>query len=170
MARSSRTCSPARPWRRIGEWVRRGRPRELCSRALAKGTRPLGFPSFWGGGGDGRLRPPPCLAGTPFVVDRPPTHFFVKKKFGSIGGAEFTTQRVSSGFCYAHTLCGGGTLCDARNPQQEALAQALLGAESTPHAEGSFFLYEKSVLGESDCLRGRRTEVCTDLTPPLFCP
>ena len=105
MARSSRTCSPARPWRRIGEWVRRGRPRELCSRALAKGTRPLGFPSFWGGGGDGRKRPSPYLAGTPCLPDtsrrddRPPTHFFVKKKFIPIGGAETATQKVPSVLC-----------------------------------------------------------------------
>ena len=28
----------------------------------------------------------------------------------------------------------------------------------------SFFLYEKSVLCESDSLRGRSKEVCTDLT------
>ena len=39
--------------------------------------------------------------------------------------------------------------------------------ENTPHAEGSFFLYEKSVLRESDSLRGRKPEVCTDLTPPF---
>ncbi len=175
MARSSRTCSPARPWRRIGEWVRRGRPRELCSRALAKGTRPLGFPS-------------PYLAGTFRKDDRPPTHFFVKKKFIPIGGAESTTQKVPSGLSYAHTLCGGGTLCHARNPPAIRFApgpppfnkggkkflrlteavQTLCGAGSTPHAGGSFFLYEKSVLRESDYLCGRKPEVCTDLTPPLF--
>ena len=34
-------------------------------------------------------------------------------------------------------------------------------------AQRSFFLYEKSGLGESDSLRGRKPEVCTDLTPPL---
>ncbi|MCI8407289.1 MAG: hypothetical protein HFE43_09935 [Oscillospiraceae bacterium] len=33
-----------------------------------------------------------------------------------------------------------------------------------------FFLYEKSVLRESDCLRGRGEEVCTDLTPTPFPP
>ena len=81
---------------------------------------------------------------TSFVVDRPPTHFFVKKKFIPIGGANTATQKVLSGFCYAHTLCGAG---------------------SPPHAGGSFFLYEKSVLRESDSLRGRRSEVCTGLAP-----
>ncbi len=88
----------------------------------------------------------PCLADTPFRDDRPPTHFFVKKKFIPIDGAEGATQNVSSRFCCAHTLCGAG---------------------STPHAGRSFFLYEKSVLRESDCLRGRRSEVCTDLTTPF---
>ena len=31
--------------------------------------------------------------------------------------------------------------------------------------QGSFFLYEKSVLRESDSLRGRSKEVCTDWPP-----
>ena len=127
----------------------RERPRRLRLRASAKGTSPLGFPSFGGGGGDGRLRPSPYLTGTPRRDDRPPTHFFVKKKFSPIGGVETATQKVSSVFCRARTLCG---------------------ARSLPHAGGSFFLYEKSVLRESDSLRGRRKEVCTDLTPPLFPP
>ncbi len=35
------------------------------------------------------------------------------------------------------------------------------------HAGGSFFLYEKSVLRESDYLRGRREEVCTDPNNPF---
>ncbi len=39
-----------------------------------------------------------------------------------------------------------------------------------PHAGGSFFLYEKSVLRESDSLRGSDSEVCTDLTPNPFRP
>jgi hypothetical protein len=47
-----------------------------------------------------------CLADTPHKDDRPPTHFFVKKKFSSIGGAETTTQKVPSVLCYAQTLCG----------------------------------------------------------------
>ena len=34
-------------------------------------------------------------------------------------------------------------------------------------AQRSFFLYEKSGLRESDSLRGRKPEVCTDLTPTL---
>ena len=48
--------------------------------------------------------------------------------------------------------------------------ETFCAAGSPPHAGGSFFLYEKSVLRESDSLRGRRTEVFTDLTPPLFRP
>jgi hypothetical protein len=50
-----------------------------------------------------------CLTGTPCVVDRPPTHFFVKKKFSSIGGAAPATQKVPSVFCHARDfLCGVG--------------------------------------------------------------
>ena len=42
---------------------------------------------------------------TSFVVDRPPTHFFVKKKW--VGGTESTTQKVPGVFCYARDfLCG----------------------------------------------------------------
>ncbi len=89
---------------------------------------------------------PSCLADTPCVADHPPTHFFAKKKFSPTSGAETTMQKVPNVFCRAYTLCGAG---------------------STPHAGGSFFLYEKSVLRESDCLCGRKPEVCTDLTPPL---
>ena len=48
--------------------------------------------------------------------------------------------------------------------------ETLCGAGIPPHPGGSFFLYEKSVLRESDSLRGRKPEVCTDLTPPLFRP
>ena len=40
----------------------------------------------------------PRLAGTPFVDDRPPTHFFVKKKFIPVGGAETAAQKVPSVF------------------------------------------------------------------------
>ncbi len=46
-------------------------------------------------------------------------------------------------------------------------AGTLCGAGSPPHAGGSFFLYEKSVLRESDCLRDRKPEVCTDSTTPF---
>ena len=124
-----------------------------CAASGASGTRPFGIPSFWGG--DGRWRPSPYLAGTPCLADtsrrddRPPTHFFVKKKFSPTSGAGSATQKVSSVFCCAHTLCGTGSIT---------------------HAGGSFFLYEKSGLRESDPLRGRNPEVCTDLTPPLFRP
>ncbi len=96
------------------------------------------------------MRPSPRFAGTSFPADtsrrddRPPTHFFVKKKFSPAGGAETTTQKVPNVFYRAHTLCGAGSI---------------------PHAEGSFFLYEKSVLRESDSLCGREQKVCTDLTP-----
>ena len=48
--------------------------------------------------------------------------------------------------------------------------ETLCAAGSTPHAGGSFFLYEKSVLRESNSLRGRKPEVCTDLTPNPFRP
>ena len=41
------------------------------------------------------------------------------------------------------------------------------GAGSTPQAGGSFFLYEKSVLRESNCLHGRKPEVCTNSTTPF---
>ena len=148
--------------------MQRGRPRGLCPRdsavrcftthlcaaSGAAGTRPLGFPSFGGGGGDGRLRPSPYLADTPFVVDRPPTHFFVKKKFSSIGGAESTTQKVPSVSCYAHAFCGGGTLCYARNPsplrqkrstreQEGSAAESLCGAGRTPQAGRELFSLRK---------------------------
>ena len=91
----------------------------------------------------------PCFTAVPFVDDRPPTHFFVKKKFSPACGVIGTTQKGSSGFCEAHTLCGTGSI---------------------PRAGGSFFLYEKSVLRESDFLRGREREVCTDLTHPFSAP
>ncbi len=48
--------------------------------------------------------------------------------------------------------------------------ETLCAAGSTPHAGGSFFLYEKSVLRESDYLRDRKPKVCTDLTPTPFPP
>jgi hypothetical protein len=114
--------------------------------ALPSSTRqgelaPLGFPSFGGYGGQNfSFR----LADTSRRDDRPPTHFFVKKKW--VGGAESTTQKVSSGLC----------------------AEIPVRRRKCPPPEGSFFLYEKSVLRESDCLRGRRPEVCTDLTPNPF--
>ena len=52
---------------------------------LPKGRVPLKSRLFLGGG-DGRLRPSPCLADTSRRDDRPPTHFFVKKKFIPTGG------------------------------------------------------------------------------------
>ncbi len=163
----------------MAEGPRRAPPSE----PPAKGTRPLGFPSF---GGYGEQNFGSCLAGTSRSDDRPPTHFFVKKKFGSIGGAAPASQKVSSVLCYAHTFCGGETLCDARNPPAIRFApgpppfkqggkkflrltksaqKPRCGAGSIPHRGGSFFLYEKSVLRESDHLCGRKLEVCTDLNP-----
>ncbi len=41
----------------------------------------------------------PCLADTFRRNDRPPTHFFVKKKFIHTSGAATATQRTSSLFC-----------------------------------------------------------------------
>ena len=111
---------------------------------LPRGAGSPWIPIFFGGCGGQNFGF--CLADTPRRDDRPPTHFFVKKKFIPIGGVESTTQKVSSGFCCAHTLCGAG---------------------SAPHAGGSFFLYEKSVLRESDFLRGRGEEICTDSTTPF---
>ena len=49
-------------------------------------------------------------------------------------------------------------LCACRKSAQKLPC----GAGSTLHAGWSFFLYEKSVLHESDCLRGSGQEVCTD--------
>ncbi len=75
--------------------------------ALPSSTRqgelaPLGFPSFGGYGGQNfSFR----LADTSRRDDRPPTHFFVKKKW--VGGAETTTQKVPSVLFYAHTFCKG---------------------------------------------------------------
>ena len=46
-------------------------------------------------------------------------------------------------------------------------AETPCGTGTIPHTERSFFLYEKSVLRESDFLRGRKPEVCTDLTLPF---
>ena len=156
MARSSRTCSPARPWRRIGEWVRRGRPRELCSRALAKGTRPLGFPSFLGVGGvDGRLRPSPCLDDTSCGADRPPTHFFVKKKFIPIGGAETATQKVPGVFCYARDFLCGMKRC-------AALKIPVRRRKVSRTQEGAFFFTKKAYCGNQTlCVAESRKSVQT---------
>ena len=51
-----------------------------------------------------------------------------------------------------------------------SLQKSLCGAGRTPHAGRSFFLYEKSVLRESDHLRGRKPEVSTDSTHPFSAP
>jgi hypothetical protein len=151
--------------------------RALPSNSCQGGLAPLGFPSFLGLWGQDFS---PCPADTLRRDDRPPTHFFVKKKFSPVCGAETTTQKVPGMFCYAHSFCKEqrrNTL-EIPRPSSEAckerkrllrrteFAQKLLcGAESTPHPGGSFFLYEKSVLRESDSLRGGGKEVCTDLTP-----
>ena len=119
-----------------------------CAASGASGSRlPLDSRLFWGDGTGACARPPTSLILPSWSIARLP--IFVKKKFIPAGGAETATQKVPDGFCCAHTLCG------ARN--------------ALP-AGRSFFLYEKSGLRESDSLRGRKSEVCTDLTRPLFPP
>ena len=77
--------------------------RETLSRALPRGRDSPWIPVFWGYGG--RISVPASL-GIPRRADRPPTHFFVKKKFIPIGDTETTTQKVPSVFCYARDfLC-----------------------------------------------------------------
>ena len=125
-----------------------GEGRETLSRALPRGLVPLDSHLLGVGVGTGACALPPYLAGTPRSDDRPPTHFFVKKKFIPVCGAAPATQKVSSVRC----------------------AESLGGTGGIPYAGGSFFLYEKSVLRESDSLRGRREEVSTDLTPTLSAP
>ena len=49
-------------------------------------------------------------------------------------------------------------------------AGTLVRRRKSPARRRELFLYEKSILRESDCLRGRSKEVCTDSTPPLFRP
>ncbi len=63
-----------------------------------------------------------------------------------------------------------GRGCDAESPERALRRSPCAAQESVPHPGGSFFLYEKSVLRESDSLRGRKKEVCTDLTPQPFPP
>ena len=63
------------------------------------GQAPLGFPSV---GGYREQDFDSCLADAPCVDDRPPTHFFVKKKFIPTCGADTTTQKVSGVFCCAN--------------------------------------------------------------------
>ncbi len=77
------------------------------------------------GVGTGACARPPTSLGIPCRADRPPAHFFVKKKFIPIDGAETATQKVPGVSCYAHTFCGGGTLCYARNPPVRATAWRL---------------------------------------------
>ncbi len=91
---------------------------------------------------------------TSFVVDRPPTHFFVKKKFIPIGGAETTTQKVPSVLCYAHDLCGEGIGCYARNPR---------AAQEVPRRqEGAFFFTKKASCGNQTlCVAESRKSVQT---------
>ena len=94
------------------------------------GQAPLGFPSV---GGYREQDFDSCLADAPCVDDRPPTHFFVKKKFIPTCGADTTTQKVSGVFCCANAArrrnsprtqqdaffftkkasCGNQTLCAA---------------------------------------------------------
>ena len=132
----------------------------------------------------------PCLAGTSRRDERPPTHFFVKKKFSSIGGADTATQKVSSVFCYAHTSCGGGTPSGQRD---DGGGRIPMGAEIPPPAhtdrklypslcrnpsaaqelprarEGAFFFTKKAYCGNQTlCVAVVRKSVQTQ--PPLFPP
>ena len=80
--------------------------REKTSRALpsssCQGDASPWIPVFLGlWGQDFSL----CLADTPRKDDRPPTHFFVKKKFSPTCGAGAATQKVPGVSCCAHTLC-----------------------------------------------------------------
>ncbi len=159
-----------------GREVKGARPRDAVSRS-AKGTRPLGFPSFWGWGRV--LAPAPYLAGTPCLADtlrkddRPPTHFFVKKKFSSIGGAETATQRVPSGLCYAHILCGEGLCTTFGIPPRRAcergkvLRLRLSAAQEVPRTEeGAFFFTKKAYcVNQTLCVAGARKSVQTG--PPF---
>ena len=52
-------------------------------------------------------------------------------------------------------------------PRSESPRKLCAAQETSSQAGGSFFLYEKSVLRESNYLCGRKRKVCTDLTPPL---
>ena len=155
-----------RSWRR-GRWVWEGR--ESSALALSpRGCVPLDSRLFGVMGGQNFS---PCLADTLRRDDRPPTHFSVKKKFSPVCGAETTTQNISSVLCYAHTLCGVKRYATLGIKEQVKRStkriKTPVGAGSILHPQGSFFLYEKSGLRESDCLRGRRKEVCADSTPPF---
>ncbi len=117
--------------------------RALLSRSRQGGQAPLDSRLF---GVIGVLDFSPCLAGAFRRVDRPPTRFFVKKKFIPTYGAESTTQKASS------VLCAG----------------SLVRRREYPARRRELFSLRKSVLRESDSLRGREREVCTDLTPKPF--
>ncbi len=71
--------------------IRKGKAaRALLSRSHQGEGIPLGFPYFGGYGGENFGS---CLADTSCVVDRPPTHFFVKKKFIPAPGRELFSLR-----------------------------------------------------------------------------
>ncbi len=169
-----------------------GRPRGRCPRAPAKGTRPLGFPSFfWGVGTGACARPLPRWYFLPRCCSlrgRSPAYpFFRKEKIQPhVRRRQYDAEslkRVLLRSCFLQ----GAMLCHARNPPAIRFApgpppfnkggkgflrltesvQTLCAAGTTLHAGGSFFLYEKSVLRESDSLRGRKKEVSADLTPTL---
>ena len=96
------------------------------------------------------MRPSPYLAGTPCRNDRPPTHFFVKKKFRSIGGAAPASQKVSSVFCYAHAFCGEGAWVGRSESPSQGLppgggGRVPMGAEIPPSAYTDWKHYLKSV-------------------------
>ncbi len=99
-----------------------------CAASGAAGTRPFGIPSF---GGIGVLGFSSCLADTPRRDDRPPTYFFVKKKFIPIGDAE-SFERVQ---LRSHSVRGRGFV---RRTQ-----------------EGAFFFTKKAYCGnQTVCVAG----------------
>ena len=83
---------------------------------LPRGFNPLGTRNFGGGGGDGRKRPSPYLAGTSCLAgalrrdDRPPTHFFVKKKFSPACGDDGATHFAVCPFLHK-VRAGTGKIC-----------------------------------------------------------
>ncbi len=124
---------------------------------------------------------PPCLAGVSVAIRSPAYPLFRKEKIQlhrrhSTCVAE-SPERI---LLRSGLSMWGETLCYKRNPpvratactyrseaQPQSAQKPRCGTESIPHAGGSFFLYEKSVLRESDSLRGREKEVCTNLTHPF---
>ena len=84
-------------------WTKYCVNKRLCARETSRtlssstcqGDASPWIPIFWGLWGDGRKRPSLCLADTSFVADRPPTHFFVKKKIHPcVRGSQYDASAV----------------------------------------------------------------------------